>query len=67
MVVVGDDGKFWSWLGGDNWLLDDIIDTFFGLRGVWISMVISIIVVGVVGFIYWYDGANWENQSFIEI
>jgi len=63
MVAVGDDGKFWSWMGSDNWLSDDIIDTSPGLRGVWITTATSVTVVGVAGSIYRYDGADWENQT----
>jgi len=63
MAAVGDDGKFWMWVGADNWLTDDIFDTSPGLRGVHISKATSITAVGVAGSLYRYDGAEWENQT----
>ena len=42
MAAVGDDGKFWMWVGAENWLSDDIFETAPGLRGVHISKATSI-------------------------
>lgn len=63
MAAVGDVGQVWKQTGTGNWQSNDLIATPQNLRGVWITSLAVLHVVGEQGSVFRLDNTTWTDES----